>query len=189
MKYDKNYLRSKFLLKRKKNYSVNKKFNFNLIFKLIKKHFNNKKIVIGGYYPTSLEVNILNFLKDASKKKFKISLPVVQSSTNMRFRLWVDKEPLYLSEFGIPEPENKKREVIPDLVIVPLVVFDSKLNRIGYGKGYYDRCLKKIKKIKNKSIFLGVAYYLQKCKNIPASKHDFKLHYIFTERGIINSSR
>tara|TARA_Y100000590_G_C15306988_1_gene858651 strand:+ start:172 stop:741 length:570 start_codon:yes stop_codon:yes gene_type:complete len=189
MRHDKNYLRRSFLLKRKKKYLKLKKFNFNLIFKLIKKHFNNQKITIGGYYPANYEVNILNFLKEASEKKFKIALPVVQSSTLMHFKPWIIKEPLYVSKFGILEPENKKKKIIPDLIIVPLVAFDNKLNRIGYGKGYYDRCLRKIKKTKNKAVFLGMAYYFQKSQSIPVNKHDFKLHYIFTERGIISSNK
>ena len=189
MKYGKNYLRNKFLLQRKRKHLSPKKFNFILIFKLIRKHFHNKKIIIGGYYPSNYEVNILNFLNEASKKKFRIALPVVQSSTSMRFKSWIIKEPLYVSKFGILEPENLKKEIIPDLVIVPLVAFDDQLNRIGYGKGYYDRNLRKIKKIKKKSIFLGVAYNFQKCKRIPTNKYDFKLHYIFTERGIISSNK
>ena len=70
MKYDKAYLRNKSLLKRKKKYSKTKKFNFNLIFSLIRKHFHKKKIIIAGYYPSNYEVNILKFLEEASKKKF-----------------------------------------------------------------------------------------------------------------------
>ena len=186
MKRDKHYLRNSFLLKRKKKFLSSKKFNFNLIFKLIKKNFKNKKIIIGGYYPSNHEVNILNFLEEAFKKNFKISLPVVQSPTVMRFKPWILREPLYVNKFGILEPKNSEKEIIPDLIIVPLVAFDRKLNRIGYGKGYYDRCLRKIKKVKNNAIFLGMAYYFQKCKSIPVNKHDFKLHYIFTERGIIS---
>ena len=72
--------------------------------------------------------------------------------------------------------------------MVPLVAFDNKLNRIGYGKGYYDRILKKIDKMKKKTIFLGIAYSFQRCRRIPVNKYDFKLDYIFTERGIIRAS-
>ena len=189
MKYGKNYLRTRFLLKRKKKHLSEKKFDFGLIFNLVRKHFWNKKIIIGGYYPSNYEVNILKFLEEASKKKFKIALPVVQSSTSMCFRLWKIKEPLYVSKFGILEPENRKGEVTPDLTIVPLVAFDHNLNRIGYGKGYYDRSLRKIKKIKKKSVFLGIAYNFQKYKKIPINKYDFKLDYIFTEQGIISSNK
>ena len=188
MKYDKSFLRSKFLLQRKKKYSSAKKFNFNLIFRLIKKHFYRTKITIAGYYPSNYEVNILKFLEEASKKKFKITLPVINSSNKMSFKSWVFKEPLYVNKFGILEPKNSKKKIIPDLIMVPLVAFDSRLNRIGYGKGYYDRSLNKISKIKKNVISIGIAYSFQKCRKIPVNKHDFKLDYIFTEKGIINSN-
>ena len=187
MKHDKSYLRNKFLIERRRKFLKSKKFNFSLIFKLIKKHFKNKKIIIGGYYPSYYEVDTLKFFEEASKKKFKIVLPVVKSSTSMSFKIWIPKEPLYVSKFGILEPKSTNKEITPDLIIVPLVAFDSQLNRIGYGKGYYDRKLKKIKKIKRHTICIGAAYSFQKCKSIPTNKHDFKLDYIFTERGIISS--
>ena len=188
MKYDKPYLRNKYLLQRKKKYLTVKKFNFNLIFKLIRKHFHKKKIIIAGYYPSNCEVNTLNFLEEASKKKFKIVLPVIKSSNKMSFKSWIFKEPLYVNKFGILEPNNLGKEIIPDLIMVPLVAFDRKLNRIGYGKGYYDRSLQKINKIKKKTITLGIAYSFQKCATIPTNKYDFKLNYVFTEQGIISSN-
>jgi len=188
MKYDKTYLRNKSLLQRKKKYLTVKKFNFNLIFKLIRKHFHKKKIIIAGYYPSNYEVNILNFLEEASKEKFKIALPVIKSPNKMSFKSWIFKEPPYVNKFGILEPNNLGKEIIPDLIMVPLVAFDRKLNRIGYGKGYYDRSLQKINKIKKKTITLGIAYSFQKCATIPTNKYDFKLNYVFTEQGIISSN-
>ena len=187
MQYDKVFLRKKFLLQRKKKYLTIKKFNFNIIFKLINKHFKKRKITIAAYYPTNYEVNILKFIEIASKKNFRIALPVIKSSSDMCFKLWIFKEPLYMNKFGILEPRNYKVDIFPDLILVPLVVFDRQLNRIGYGKGYYDRSLKKIKKNKKNVISLGIAYSFQKTKKIPINKHDFKLDYIFTEKGILNS--
>ena len=189
MKYDKSYLRSRSLILRKKKYITAKKFNFNLIFKLIRKHFFKKRIIIAGYYPSNYEVNILNFLQNASKKKFGIALPVIRPSGKMSFKSWVFKEPLYVNTFGILEPRNSNKEIVPDLIMVPLVAFDNQLNRIGYGKGYYDRILQKISKIKKKTIFLGIAYSFQKRRRIPINKYDFRLDYIFTERGIISSNQ
>ena len=188
MKYDKSFLRNKSLLLRKKKYLTVKNFNYNLIFRLIKKNFHSKKITIGGYHPSNYEVNILKFLEEASKKKFRITLPVIKSSNKMSFKSWVFKEPLYVNQFGILEPKNSIKEIIPDLIMVPLVAFDNRLNRIGYGKGYYDRSLRKISKIKKNAISLGIAYSFQKCKKIPTNNHDFKLDYIFTEKGIIKSN-
>ena len=188
MKYDKSYLRKISILKRKKYYLKVKKINFNLIFRLIKKNFSNKKINIACYYPSNYEVDTLGFIEQASKRNFKISLPVIRPSGKMSFKPWKYKDPLYLSSFGTLEPSDSQKEIIPDLIMVPLVAFDKQLNRIGYGKGYYDRILNKIRKIKKKTIFLGVAYSFQKCEKIPVNKHDFKLDYIFTEREIISSN-
>jgi len=189
MKYDKSFLRNKFLKQRRKKYFSAEKFNFNLIFNLIKKHFNKKKIIIAGYYPSNYEVDILNFLKESVKKNYKISLPVVKNSNKMVFKLWTYQEPLYVNNFGILEPKKFNRSLTPDLVLVPLVAFDQNLDRIGYGKGFYDRFLKDITKKKNKIISIGIAYSFQKVSKIPTNKFDFKLDYIFTERGIINSKK
>ena len=188
MKYDKLYLRKKSLIQRKKKHFESKKFNFDIIFKLIRKHFLKKKIIIAGYYPSYYEVNILDFLEKASKKKFKIVLPVIKSSSSMSFKSWIFKEPLNVNKFGMLEPKNSSKNIIPDLIMVPLVAFDNHLNRIGYGKGYYDRSLRKISKIKKNAISLGIAYSFQKCQKIPTNKKDFKLDYVFTEKGIINSN-
>ena len=62
MRYKKADLRKKFILIRKRNYFKKKKFKFNLIFRLIKKHFLKKKVIIAGYYPANHEVNILKFI-------------------------------------------------------------------------------------------------------------------------------
>ena len=188
MKYDKFYLRNISLLKRKKKYLKSKNFNFNLIFNLIRKHFDKKKIIIAGYYPSNYEVNILKFLKQAKRYNFKIVLPVLKSSSIMHFKKWVFGNPLYVNKFGMLEPKNSKDNIVPDLVLVPLLSFDNNLNRIGYGKGYYDRALKKISNIKKKSIFVGIAFSFQKVAKVPINRHDVKLDYIFTERGIISSN-
>ena len=188
MKYDKISLRRKIISQRKKKYINAKKFNFSLIFKLIKKHFNKKKISIAAYYPSNYEVDIMQFIKSASKNKFKILLPVIKNSNIMKFKKWVYKEPLYLNKFGIMEPLGTNKEIIPDLVLVPLVAYDNSLNRIGYGKGYYDRKLAELTKVKKNMISMGVAHSFQKCTSVPIKKHDFKLDYIFTERGIISSN-
>jgi len=74
----------------------------------------------------------------------------------MSFKSWIFKEALYVNKFGILEPVNSEKENIPDLIMVPLVAFDNRLNRIGYGKGYYDRSLRKISKIKKNAISLGI---------------------------------
>jgi 5-formyltetrahydrofolate cyclo-ligase len=187
MQFSKSSLRKKAISERKKKYLKIKNFDFKKIFKLINKFFLKKNITIAGYYPSNHEVDIIKFLEEAYKKNFKIALPVINSSSKMCFKSWIFKDPLHVSKFGTLEPKKSNKDVLPDLILVPLVAFDNQLNRIGYGKGYYDRSLKKINKIKKKTISVGIAYSFQEFIKIPVNKHDVKLDYILTERGIISS--
>ena len=161
--------------RRKKNQNIN--FSFLEIFKKIKK--NNLKI-IGGYYPVNFEVDTLNFLNELDKKDYKICLPAIKKNNQMDFYLWTFKDLLKLNKFGIPEPEKIKK-VIPELILVPLVAFDKKLFRIGYGGGYYDRYIEKYL-IKKNILKVGVAYSFQKINKIPINKFDKKLDIIITEK-------
>jgi 5-formyltetrahydrofolate cyclo-ligase len=90
--------------------------------------------------------------------------------------------------FGIPEPKHNKKFPIEkvDLVIVPGIAFDRKGNRVGYGTGFYDRFLKKIKK----SVpFVALAYDFQIVGDIPANKMDVRIHKIVTEKEIIECAK
>jgi 5-formyltetrahydrofolate cyclo-ligase len=98
----------------------------------------------------------------------------------MDFFQWSSKDPLTINKYGIPEPTSKKI-IYPNILLVPLLAFDKYLNRIGYGGGYYDRYIKKIK-TKKKILTIGLAYSFQKVKEIPVNKYDKKLDYIITEK-------
>jgi len=184
MQVDKLSLRLKFIKKRRKLYSTNFFFLFDKIFFLIKKNFPNKKPSIAGYYPSNFEVNILDFLCQANKMNFKVGLPVIKRDHKMDFKYWIPNEPLYVNNYGILEPKKQNITFKPDIILVPLIAFDKSLNRIGYGKGYYDRFLKKHAKKKKNILTIGLAFSFQKYKKIPTSKHDVKLDYILTEKGI-----
>ena len=182
----KAFQRRKFLSIRKRKYSPNIKFNFNPIFFLINKIFSKKKPNIACYYPSYYEANTLEFIQSASKKNYNILLPFVKKNNKMSFKLWIYKDPLNINKFGMMEPKKSNKDMIPDIILVPLVAFDRNLNRIGYGGGYYDRVLQKIV-VKKKIITIGLAYSFQYLKKISTGKHDVKLNYILTEKGFINS--
>ena len=82
------------------------------------------------------------------------------------------------------EPE-KKREITPNFILVPLLAFDKNKYRLGYGKGYYDRYLNKINKKKRNIVTIGVAFSFQRHHKLPVNENDYKLDYILTEEGII----
>ena len=179
---NKSEIRKKLLKARKQNTSNNLDINFNYILEILKKEKIFGK-VIGGYYPFNYEIDPIKILKNLEKKKYQISLPKIKKNFQMNFFRWSIKDPLLINKYGIPEPTSNKI-VYPNILLVPLVAFDKNLNRIGYGGGFYDRYLEKIKKNK-KIITIGLAYFFQKVKKIPINKHDFKLDYIVTNKGII----
>ena len=175
----KSILRHKILKNRKKFNNQNIELNFNNIFKLIKNNFSSKKI-IGGYFPVNHEVSDLEILKEFSKRKYKISLPVIKKKFQMDYYEWSFNEPLKINKYGIPEPSLKEL-VYPDIILVPLVAFDKELNRLGYGGGYYDRFIEKLMKKKN-ILKIGMALSIQKINTVPINKFDKKLDYIITEK-------
>ena len=175
-------LRKKFLKIRELRNKKNIQIKFDKIFNLI----NKKKIlikVIGGYFPVNYEVDDLEILKEFYKKKYQVSLPVINKKFEMNFYKWSFNEPLKINMYGIPEPEKIKL-VYPDVILVPLVAFDKKLNRLGYGGGYYDRLIKKLSEKKN-ILKIGLALSNQKINNVPTNEHDKKLDYIVTDKYII----
>ena len=178
----KSKLRKKFLKIRELKNKENIQIKFDKVYNLIKK--KNKLIkIIGGYFPVSYEVDDLNILKEFDKKKYQISLPVIKKNFGMDFYKWSFNDPLKINKYGIPEPE-KINLIYPDVILIPLVAFDKKLNRLGYGGGYYDRLIKKISDKKN-FLKIGLGLSVQKYNNIPINKYDKKLDFIITDKYTI----
>ena len=176
---NKSIIRKKILKIRKLKNSKNFKIDFESIKKILKKNKILGK-TIGGYYPYNYEVDVIKILNEFEKHNYQISLPKIRKNFQMDFFNWSSKEPLSVNRFGIPEPVSNKK-VHPNILLVPLVAFDKNNNRIGYGGGFYDRYLNKIKKNK-KIITIGLAFSFQKINNIPINKYDIKLDFIVTEK-------
>ena len=176
---NKSEIRKKLLKIRKQNSFKNLEINFNSLLKILKNAKISNK-VIGGYYPYNYEVDAIKILEKFENHNCQISLPKIKKDSQMDFFSWSTKDPLVINKYGIPEPTSDKI-VYPNVLLVPLVAFDKKFNRIGYGGGFYDRYIKKIKKNK-KVTTIGLAYSFQEVKKIPTNNFDVKLDYVVTEK-------
>tara|TARA_B100001250_G_C19689652_1_gene739692 strand:- start:217 stop:762 length:546 start_codon:yes stop_codon:yes gene_type:complete len=177
----KKILRKKLLAYRKNNYKV-ASLKYTLLKDILKKFNLLRNKIIGAYFPINYEIDCLEILKKLEKSGNKISLPITEKKNKMDFFEWSFNKPLLIGKIGIPEPCTKKK-VYPDVLLVPLVAFDKYKFRLGYGGGYYDRYIQKIKKIK-KILTIGISFSFQEVEKIPKNKHDQKLDFILTENYI-----
>ena len=178
---NKSDIRKKILKIRKQKSLIDYKIDFKYILRVLKK-YNILGNTIGGYYPYNYEVDAIEILNKFEKENYQISLPKIKKNFQMDFYYWSTKEPLAINKFGIPEPTSSK-VTYPSFLLVPLLAFDKNLNRIGYGGGFYDRYIRKLKKNK-KILTIGLAYSYQKVKKIPVNKYDIKLDFIVTDKKI-----
>tara|TARA_B110000881_G_C18506019_1_gene479596 strand:+ start:467 stop:1012 length:546 start_codon:yes stop_codon:yes gene_type:complete len=178
----KSQLRKKILKIRQITNKKNIKIDFEKVLNLFKKAKIIKKY-IGGYYPVNFEIDDLDILREFEKRKFTISLPKIKKNFDMDFYKWSFDEPLKINKYGIPESESNIL-IYPDVLLVPLVAFDKKLNRLGYGGGFYDRLIKKLSKKKN-ILKIGLALSTQEIDKVPINQYDQKLDYIVTNKYII----
>ncbi|MDP4204549.1 MAG: 5-formyltetrahydrofolate cyclo-ligase [Bacteroidota bacterium] len=136
--------------------------------------FKNARTVM-LYWSLSDEVHTHEFIQKWAGPK-KIILPSIDGD-NLLLKQFVGIDNLVKGEgMGIPEPSGPIFEAIDsiDLVIVPGVAFDRSKNRLGRGKGYYDRLLRSLTCKK-----AGVCFKFQLFDSIPVEIHDFKMDYIF----------
>ena len=176
---NKSEIRKKILKIRKKKHIKNQKISFKEILNILKKN-NIKKRIIGGYYPYNYEIDTIDILEKFEKKKYRISLPKIRKNSQMDFFQWSLNDPLIINNYGIPEPISNKIQY-PNILLVPLVAYDRDLNRLGYGGGFYDRYIKKIRKKKD-VVTIGFSYSFQKIKQIKINKHDIKLDFVLTNK-------
>ncbi len=174
---NKSEIRKKILKIRKVNNYKNQKIDFKSLLKIIRKSKITGK-VIGGYYPYNYEIDTIEILKKLEKFNYHLSLPKIRKNHQMDFFQWSTNDPLEINKFGIPEPVSDFIK-LPNILLVPLVAFDKNRNRIGYGGGFYDRYIKRLKKKKN-FLTIGLAYSFQKVKKIPITKNDIQLDFIVT---------
>jgi len=178
----KEKLRKKFVFLRKKKYfSVSRNF-FKPLLRILK---TKKQRNISLYYPSNYEVDTFHLFTILKKRRnLHTLLPKLMPNENMKFVRWGSFDSLKVNKYGFLEPLGNARSIVPEVIIVPLLAFDSFHNRLGYGKGYYDKFLSRYTKGKKPVLTIGLAFSFQKYKKIPTTKSDIKLDYILTEKGI-----
>ena len=185
LKIKKDKIRKEILAKRNilSDKDINKKSD--LIIKNLASYIENvQNIMI--FMDMKTEVKITKLLELYPKKNFFISKITNSKNREMKINKY-NKNELILHKFGYYESSSNDfyDEEILDVVIIPALAFDSKKNRIGFGGGYYDTFLEKVRKKNNKVLFIGICYDFQIIDSVPTEKHDVTLDFVVSESKII----
>ncbi len=143
--------------------------------------------VVSGYAPIRTEIDPGPLMLRLQALGARLALPVTPpkgSRGGLVFRLWEPHHPLARGHFQVDEPLASAPEVEPDLLLVPLLAFDKARHRLGYGAGYFDRTLERLRATKTVTA-IGLAYAVQEVDLIPAGAHDQRLDAVLTERAYI----
>lgn len=155
-------------------------YDHQIIASLAKLIIKAQKIAI--FHPKIHEINLLNLINNHLNKKFL--LPRIKHNILNFHHVNSGDELDYHLKYKLYEPKIDHLKMIPDIIICPILSFDKNKHRLGYGGGYYDRTLAKLKDQQHKLTIIGVAYNLQEDELLPNLAHDIPLDFIVTETKI-----
>jgi len=140
--------------------------------------------VIGAYIAVKDEADPFLLLERLIAKNCAVALPrVIAKDEPLAFHRWKRGDKLEKGAFEILEPSEDTPLAFPHIVLVPLLAFDARGHRLGYGGGFYDRTLDFLRA--NSTVrAIGVAYAGQEVPELPREDHDHVLDAIITENGI-----
>jgi 5-formyltetrahydrofolate cyclo-ligase len=143
-------------------------------------------IVVSGFSPLKSEISPLPLLRRLADAGASLALPVVAGRGQpLIMRAWSFGAPLVSGVWGIREPTADAPELFPDILIVPLLAFDRRGHRIGYGAGYYDMTISGLRAMKP-VLAIGLAFAVQEIVAVPATPRDARLDLVLTEHGAID---
>ncbi|SDC24549.1 5-formyltetrahydrofolate cyclo-ligase [Sphingomonas sp. YR710] len=136
---------------------------------------------VSGYLAIGSEFCCLPVLRAAAAAGLETALPhVTRRDVPMRFLAWSPGDLLEPGPAGLLQPATDAREVLPDLIVTPLLGFDAGLWRIGQGAGFYDRGFAAMPHARR----IGVGWSIQQVAEIPRDPWDERLHAIVTEGAV-----
>ena len=140
----------------------------------------SRNVRVAGYWPIEAEFDVRPLLNRLHRLGNDLCLPTVAENTKvLSFRSWRPCDPLEPASFGTLVPSGNSREVVPQMLIVPLIAFDERGHRLGYGGGYYDCTLSAL--TASGAVSVGVAFEDQLVSEVPSEIHDIPLDWIITE--------
>ncbi|MFK7945928.1 MAG: 5-formyltetrahydrofolate cyclo-ligase [Paracoccaceae bacterium] len=141
--------------------------------------------VIAGYRPIRTEIDPTPLMNALHSAGHGLAVPVILGEGQpLEFHAWTPDTPMHAGPFGADVPVNGVA-VIPDLILAPLLAFDRRGYRLGYGGGFYDRTLELLR-TQGRLCAIGLAYAGQEISQVPTEPTDQPLDAILTEQGLMS---
>ena len=142
--------------------------------------------VVSGFMPMKSEINPIPLMRKLADAGATLALPVVAGKGKpLIMRAWSFGEPLASGVWGIREAGSDAPEVFPDILIVPLLAFDRRGHRIGYGAGYFDMTIAALR-ARKPVVAAGIGFAAQEIAEVPTTPRDARLDLVLTEREVID---
>lgn len=139
---------------------------------------------ISIFWPMGSEIDTRSLINSLSDAGHRTALPVVTAKASpLVFRAWRPGDQLVDGGFGTSIPDSGAQEVLPEILFVPLLSFDDAGYRLGYGGGFYDRTLQKLRTY-GSAVAVGVAFSAQRVDTVIRGPHDQPLDWMATELGV-----
>jgi 5-formyltetrahydrofolate cyclo-ligase len=144
----------------------------------------SKTDIVSVYWPIGSELDTRTLLNMLSKEGITCALPVIEKKDHpLFFRRWKPGLVLEPGPFKVPVPPKNAQILIPNIVVVPLLAFDAAGYRLGYGGGFYDRTLEKIRKTTGCRA-IGIGYVCQEIETVVTDQYDQRLDAMVTEKDV-----
>ncbi len=140
--------------------------------------------IVSGFFPIRSEVDLRPMMFALMERGARLCLPVVIDRITLEFRELVRGAELVETGFGTVGPGEEAGVLEPQLMLVPLAAFDRVGHRIGYGAGYYDRSISRLRDAGHTPRLIGVAFDEQRVDRVPSEPHDVPLEAILTQSGL-----
>lgn len=142
--------------------------------------------IVSGFMPLNSEINPLPLMRRLAASGARLALPVIVGRGKpLMMRSWNFGEELGRGQWNIREPKPEAAGLDPDILLVPLLVFDRTGHRVGYGAGYYDMTIAGLRARKAVTA-VGIAFAAQEVPAVPATERDARLDLVLTENEVID---
>ena len=143
-----------------------------------------------GYFPIRCELSPLILMERLSDIGCNIALPITPAQGEpLTFYHWLVDDQLVDGPYGTKQPSSKNKICTPDVILLPMLAFDSDGWRLGYGGGFYDRTIAEYATRGHKASVIGLAYDGQKMDRVPVGPYDMPIDAVLCPSGLYRLQR